>query len=442
MELTQRIMKAIDTAPVVDCHEHIPPERERLAREWDIFSLLFLAYIDADLLSAGASQATVDRVIQGDESVSEKWRIIKAPWSRARRTGYGRTIEIALDRFFGEKDFARGGAERADERLREWNTPGVYTRVLRDACGIRTSINQRIDGLEPGEEHLFTLSIKTVGRGAIDRREVEAEEARAGKRLSTLDDFLAHIRSVVKTAHANGAVALKTAAWHLGQPDPGAPEIASYLFGLDEHPPQKGPPLTQAEAAYTRVMRAAPGYATLEDHRLLCNVYMHYLAELAGELGMTVAVHCGPGWRSWIDYRLFRVEHIMPLLRAHPDTRFDIYHAGLPWPRELAMTLKLCPNAWVDLTWAHIIAPEMTVSFLDELLDMLPSNKVIGFGGDVHFAPEIAYGHLVIARENIARALARRVERGRLNEEDAVDMARAFLYDNPVQAYQLNNVGA
>jgi hypothetical protein len=168
---------------------------------------------------------------------------------------------------------------------------------------------------------------------------------------------------------------------------------------------------------------------------------MHFLADAARELDLVVAVHTGAAWKSWIDFRLFHPLHVVPLLAAHPETRFDIYHAGLPWSGELIMIAKIFPNTWINLTWAHIISPEMTVSFLDELLDMVPPNKVLGFGGDYRRCVENVYGHLVIARENIARALGRRVERGLLSMDQAVGITHSWLWDNPVDLYRLSLAG-
>ena len=50
------------------------------------------------------------------------------------------------------------------------------------------------------------------------------------------------------------------------------------------------------------------------------------------------------------------------------------------------------------------------------MLDSVPANKIFGFGGDYRY-PELSYGHLVIARRNIATVLAARVENGALRKK-------------------------
>lgn len=47
----------------------------------------------------------------------------------------------------------------------------------------------------------------------------------------------------------------------------------------------------------------------------------------------------------------------------------------------------------------------------------------------------MVYGHLQLARRNIAVVLAEAIEEGLLTEEMALDVARALLYDNPQRLY-------
>ena len=80
----------------------------------------------------------------------------------------------------------------------------------------------------------------------------------------------------------------------------------------------------------------------------------------------------------------------------------------------------------------------MTCSALNEWIDLIPVNKIIGFGGDYQIPVEKIYGHLVMAREDIARVLARRVVKGLMTKKEAFDMAQMWLYDNPKGLYGLN----
>ncbi|MBT3275545.1 MAG: amidohydrolase, partial [Spirochaetales bacterium] len=111
----------------------------------------------------------------------------------------------------------------------------------------------------------------------------------------------------------------------------------------------------------------------------------------------------------------------------------------IPWVREMAVIGNQYPNANLNLIWCHQISPFMTQGMLNEWIDLVPMNKIIGFGGDNVQGPEKTYGVLKMTQENIARALAIRIERGDITESSALDICRAWLYDNPRRIYRLDD---
>jgi len=94
-------------------------------------------------------------------------------------------------------------------------------------------------------------------------------------------------------------------------------------------------------------------------------------------------------------------------------------------------------NVWLNFCWTHIISQRFAIEVLDEEIDVVPMNKVIGFGGDYALPVEKVYGHLVMAREDIAHVLARRIESGQMTEDQALALARKWLFDNPRDLYRL-----
>jgi len=142
-------------------------------------------------------------------------------------------------------------------------------------------------------------------------------------------------------------------------------------------------------------------------------------------------------WDNWNNFYANHPRNMIPVLLKHRNTKFDIYHAGIPWPRDLGVLAKDFPNAHLNLCWCHIISPRMTQSFLDEWIDLVPINKIMGFGGDYGKPVEKVYGHLQMAKENIARVLAGRIDDGLMSEGEAVGVAKRLLYDNPKELYGL-----
>jgi len=153
----------------------------------------------------------------------------------------------------------------------------------------------------------------------------------------------------------------------------------------------------------------------------------------AAEENLVVAVHTG----MWGDFRTLEATHMIPLIQRHPATRFDLYHAGMPSVREAGVMGKNSANVWLNLCWCHIISPMMTRSLLGEWIDMVPVNKIIAFGGDYCHPVEKVYGHLTMARENLARVFAARIEEGLMDKDDALALGRQWFYETPRALYGL-----
>ena len=66
---------------------------------------------------------------------------------------------------------------------------------------------------------------------------------------------------------------------------------------------------------------------------------------------------------------------------------------------------------------------------LHELIETVPGNKILGYGGDF-FHVEGAYAHAQMARALTAEVLAEKVENGYLREEEAFYLLDRILYRN------------
>jgi hypothetical protein len=67
---------------------------------------------------------------------------------------------------------------------------------------------------------------------------------------------------------------------------------------------------------------------------------------------------------------------------------------------------------------------------IEERLDMLPTNKQVGFFSDAYVV-EWAYAKVQIVREVLARILSARVEQGQYTYDEALTIAHAILFDSP-----------
>jgi uncharacterized protein len=91
----------------------------------------------------------------------------------------------------------------------------------------------------------------------------------------------------------------------------------------------------------------------------------------------------------------------------------------------------------LDLCWLHIIDPAYSIELLERAVLTIPASKLHAFGGDFGDMPEFIAAHLQMARQNIAAALTSLVEGGWLEEEEAFQLAKDWLFNNPNQFFNL-----
>jgi predicted TIM-barrel fold metal-dependent hydrolase len=229
-----------------------------------------------------------------------------------------------------------------------------------------------------------------------------------GAEVRSLDDYLDAVRRYVVQVKGKGAVGLKMMS-----------------------NPYKDPSRSEACSAFEKLRSG-------QESRLpVPNPLRDYVVDrtiaIATEEGLVIAVHTG----YWGDFRTLDPLHMIPVLQRHPKAKFDIYHLGYPWVREALMLGKGFANVWLNLCWTHIISQRFAVAGLDEAIDLVPMNKILAFGGDYGTPVEKVYGHLVMAREDIAEVLARRIRAKQLTESQALELARKWFWDNPKELYGL-----
>jgi hypothetical protein len=110
---------------------------------------------------------------------------------------------------------------------------------------------------------------------------------------------------------------------------------------------------------------------------------------------------------------------------------------GIPYVRECAFLGKNYPFAYLNLCWSHCVSEQMTKTTLNEWLDLVPVNKIFGFGGDINNLPQHVWGQLHQALQNLSEALAHRIHIGRMDTEYAKYVLKLWLYDNPKKIYKL-----
>ncbi len=391
---------------VIDAHEHLAPERVRTSQEMDVCDL-FVHYTRTDFLCSGMSEDEWEAMHDKDRPLNKRWKILHKYLEHIRYGSYARPAFIYA-KHLGFDDITEDNYQEISRRLQEENQPGIYRKVLGDLCNIKAALTQAnrtdydLDFMIP----LMPLDnyARVTGWSDIEERSQEL-----GGGSETLDDYLETTRRGLKRWIRNGAVGIKMVSMDYGRPE--RTNAVAIFDDLKRKPEKK-----------------------LSEMNPLRDFLMDEMLEIACELDLVVAVHTG----VWGDFRTLDPKFMINIVARHRQTTFDIYHMGMPWVREAGLIGKNNPNVYLNLCWSHIVSPEMTCSALDEYLDMVPVNKIIGFGGDYGKPVEKVYGHLRMAKENIARVLGRRIDAGLLSQDDALSIAEKWFYGNPKKVYDLS----
>jgi predicted TIM-barrel fold metal-dependent hydrolase len=414
-KIQKSLIDAISEFEIIDCHEHIGPEKRRLEAEIDVFTF-FSHYISYDLRQAGMSEADQQAIFNRSMPLKRRWTLFAPYWERLRWTSYAKAALLSVRKLYGFDDFNEKTCEPISQAMQKANTPGIYERVLRDACRIRTALTVcgTTDVGTPLLTPLATMPMVHFGDTweALSRPEFDPTAT-----IRSLDDLLDAARRYIVRVKSEGAVGLKMVASPYMEPNR---EAATAVF----------------ESLRTGAESCIPE-PKWPDFKSRSNPLRDYVIDqaisFATEQDMAIAVHTG----YWGDFRTLDPLHMIPILFRHPKARFDIYHLGYPWVRETLMLGKGFPNVWLNLCWTHIISQRCATAALDEAIDLVPMNKLLAFGGDYGIPVEKVYGHLVMAREDVAAVLARRVAEGQMTESQALGLARKWFWDNPKELYRL-----
>ena len=195
-------------------------------------------------------------------------------------------------------------------------------------------------------------------------------------------------------------------------------------------------PAADAERVFVKLRRRVTSLVSDEEQKALEDYLLRREVEACNDQDMNVVIHTGyqAGLRN--DIRNARSTHLWSLLKGYPGTRFDLFHGSFPYVGDMTVLGKYFPNVTLNMCWMHIMGPAVSRRALDEWLDAVPATKIFAFGGD-YIVPEKIYGHLQLARADVAEVLASKVKRGRMTEDEALEVARLLFNENPKRWYRL-----
>ena len=418
--LESDLVAAIDEIPLVNTHEHIIPEEERVGSHVDFFTLAG-HYAVNDVISAGLSGDDLKLVRDEEAPTQRRWQTFEPYWKNARFTGYGQALRIAISDLYGAEDISRDTVGTINDRIRAKNKPGLYEEVLIRRSNIAYSVLDDYWNPAPvrPDPKFFVYARKfdrfVAPQSAADVRTLEELTDVSITNLQGLKRAME--RSFEQSLEAGMVNVKSTLAYNreihyaeIAEAD-AAKEVQNLLKDGRYVP----------EGFRNRVERP---YRRLKDHMF------HHLIQLAREHKIAVQIHTGlhAGNGNFIENS--KPTHLTNLFFLYPTVKFDLFHVSYPYQGELSVLAKIFPNVHVDFCWAHIISGSLSRRTLHEMLETVPVNKIFGYGGDYRY-PELSYAHAKMARRNIAWVMSEKVEEGFCTEAEAAEIARMILHDNP-----------
>lgn len=416
--------------PIIDTHEHLLDEGYRVHVEKDVLSLFLRHYLTTDLANAGLSMERIQAIRDPGVSIAQRWSDLEPFWEKVSHTAYAQAVKIAVRDLYQIEAINRDTIGEIAARVEEASKPGLYSSVFQKA-GIQFAVVDDLEGIYdphvlydtpfPRPSDPPGLFKKVIhGSPLIHLRNknqiLHMQDLLGGHGIHTLQDWLDVIAQVF--ARANPAAALKlTHAYDASL----AVSKATYQ---------------DAEMVFNQLIGASYPDESLSHaaRQPLTDYLLHYTVRQAAQRGLPIQIHTGLLEGSYNNLQNANPMHLIPLLMEYREARFVLFHGSYPWVREFIALGKMFPNVWLDLCWVWVISPQAGRIILHEAIETIPQNKITAFGGDYIFI-EGSYGHSVMARRNIERVLAEKIAEGWFGVDEAMQYARAVLYENALALY-------
>lgn len=173
-----------------------------------------------------------------------------------------------------------------------------------------------------------------------------------------------------------------------------------------------------------------PDSRTPEEKKKVEDFMFHWTIQKCIEYDLPIQIHTGLGYGdSGNPVKLSN------LFRKYPQARFILLHGGFPWTGECALVAKQFGNVYIDLVWLPQLSREEAVSALDVMLDCVSYNRFFWGGDCVHI--EESTGALELGKDVVAEVLTKRIKRGLLTEDVAMEILRKIFRENAIEVYKL-----
>jgi len=416
-KLWKRIHKEIEKIRVIDSHSHMTSEENYYKQNLSIFNMV--SYYGRDIQSTAGK--AVGELLHGAKADEEKWKRFSEVILKTEAVSYFRHNLIAYQDLFGLKGdlTAKNWQELNATIAKKTKNPKWFRKVMKKICRVETGL-LNVMPLDLRWDKDYAVAVMRMEpflallRGEKDNlaqlsREVDVD-------ITTIGDLREALSKLMQKACSLGAVGIKLAH--------------AYQRTLHHEKPSD----RKADAVLQKLLQGKK--PTPSELKAIQDYVVFFLADRAGDLDLVFQIHTGVQG-NWGHIPDSNPLHLLNLLRAFPKTRFDLFHAGYPFSREMGMLGKHYPNVWVNMCWMYVITMEGSRQTLDEWIDLVPGFRILGFGSDVPY-PENVYAHLKMARACITDVLTKKVRQDFITEDVAIRLAKQMLRNNLIDLFKLD----
>lgn len=432
----QWIRGELDDIPLYDAHTHIDSGHPGARGLQDI---LLYHMVISDLRSAGCSRG--DRLSEspGEEEVRERIGGALPYWPHIAGTSCAWGVRTILGDLYGwQEPILPDNWMALHDRIRERaGDPAWYREILARAGIVRYSTEWARRGPDdPGDLVRYSLEWAFFTRsqwGRYDTALLELEWAWSqGQPGLPLPVTLAGEEPAL-SRHIRTTEDVREAILHYCDriPYEQIVSMASHLSTDLDYGPVDDRSMT---AALARRDRAGPE----ERNIYACYVFEHFLDEYerrgAGPvLQFSIGAEPLP-YETGSKLRTETLYQLVPIFARHPGIHFQLFLASAHQNQALCTLARELPNVSVAGYWWHNFFPSFIRRVMEERLDMLASNRQVGFFSDA-YCVEWAYAKARIVRAQLADVLSDQVAQGRFGRGEAVSIARRILYETPLALF-------
>jgi len=413
------IHEELNKIRIIDGHEHIDPKEIRKKNKVDFFGLLH--YLDSDLITAGMKRGILSQASKLSEE--EKAEQFLTFYQKTKNTTYARTLKTAVHDLYGMDDWSVNGILTLNEKvLAATNDEQWYTKVLKDKAGIDVAFTlaytTKVDFslFRPIMFLDYAYKLRTL-------KDVQIIERDSGRTVHTFQDYLHAVDALLNKFVSEGMIATK-----LGH---------AYWRTLKTTKPT----FFEAEQCFNRLLSSIISEPMSQQESTVLQDYLiHHIIQCSIKYQLPIQIHTGHHETSVSGNGNIitnsNVSDLVPLLAAYPEANFVLLHCGIPYHQEYLSIVKNYPNVYADFTWVYVISPTIAKQILHQMIEMVPQNKIFGFGGDYNFV-EGAYAHQKLARKIVGDVLVEKVQDRMLTEKEAVEFAGRIFRENLLELYKL-----